>query len=186
MKRFVAALIILFLLIFYTPAIADTLDELVKVSEGDTEAGYLENKIMACNGIKQSKEIGCGYEILMLESGLETPYDVLTIVHEPDRTQSTQWSTVDIRNDTSNTVNTAYLNLWMQADYVGDGYSYIAVRKLNANTITAALLLDNVNVDVPQFEWCICGLHLGQFQYQIIVGQNWQVDSKIYLTGYID
>ncbi|MBA7590034.1 hypothetical protein ES708_32133 [subsurface metagenome] len=114
-----------------------------------------------------------------------------TALSDLDRTVTLTWTELDITARTSPTAKLAIIRLRLKADAVGTGSdSYIAIRKHGtAPAHHPQLRLDKAGttVGVYNYQVVIIGLDIDRkIDYAIVIGSNWQIDSRIEVLGYIE
>ena len=118
---------------------------------------------------------------------LDTPEQ---IVSDADRTSTLTWTPLDISAQTSSKAKFAILSLKFKADTVGTGNnSGLMVKKggVVATQYPELRLGQEVTVATLYPLEVIVGLSDTQVvDYRISVGTGWQVDSYIYVLGYIE
>lgn len=112
-------------------------------------------------------------------------------LNDTNRTASLSWTVHDLTGWTSATAKFAILQVLFRADTIGTGsYSQVRARK-NGTSPTAYPTLeldkDGVTTGVYHYALWIVGLDSEQkIEYSITVGTNWNVDTLIYVLGYIE
>lgn len=116
--------------------------------------------------------------------------ETVTVLTDSNRTESLDWTDLDLTAFTSSGAEFAMLLLRVSADTVGTGsYSYLQVRKNGSSSayVPALRVALEVTEGVYYFEFVIVGLDSDQvLEYKISVGTDWQIDSRIDLVGYIE
>ncbi|MBA7468426.1 hypothetical protein ES707_03676 [subsurface metagenome] len=115
----------------------------------------------------------------------------VTVMSDNDRTVDLAWTDLDLSAVTSNKAKFAILNLRLKPPIIGSGnYCQLSVRK-NGTTASypPSLFIYKVGLIANFFQEqeVIVGLDDSQeLEYEIDVGVDWTLDSRIRLLGYIE
>lgn len=115
----------------------------------------------------------------------------ITVLSDNDRTVDLAYTDLDLSAYTSNKAKFAILNLMLKPTTIGSGnFCQLNVRK-NGTTASysPSLIIFKVGIiqNFFQEQVVIVGLDYSQeLEYEIDVGVDWQLDSRIRLLGYIE
>jgi hypothetical protein len=114
-----------------------------------------------------------------------------TALSDLNRTSSLNYTALDLTPYTSPNAKLAFVSMRIKPDTVGTGqYCSLSLRKKGTTpTAVPALLLDKAGTTQGVYHKATSLIGLDaerKIEYNIIVGTNWQIDTRIYVLGYIE
>ena len=113
------------------------------------------------------------------------------VLEDNERFTTLDWTDLDLTSETSSNAKFAILLLRFRPTTIGTGsYSYIGVRRNGDSPARFPRIyphIDGLTGGEQFYAEVIVGMDSNQvIEYKIYVGTDWEIDSTIYLLGYIE